>query len=177
MTESTPSLLRFLEGWIRVLGALALIAVLGLLLDWCANLPHFASETSAVAGLLSLGCGTLLEAYATVTFWKQGHGTPHPAFAPPHLVTAGPYRYSRNPLYLARITMLIGVSVLAGSIGILIATLLLVVGLQFVLIPREEVRLRGKFGVQYHQYQSRVPRWLISRGKIGATVSPKSRRR
>lgn len=174
MTDSSPTPWKLLAGWVKVLGALALIGLVGTVLDWFANLPRVSSLISFPVGLVVLSCGILLEAYATITFWKEGAGTPHPAFAPLRLVTQGPYRYSRNPLYVARIVMLTGISLAAGSPGISFLTLLLIVGLQFVIIPREEIRLRAKFGSSYCEYEDRVSRWVTltrknQRGALGET--------
>lgn len=76
------------------------------------------------------------------------------------LVTIGPYKYSRNPMYLAYVLMYLGISIFFGHM----ATLLLLIPCLFVLhyfaIEKEENYLKARFGEQYLTYRSRVRRWF-----------------
>lgn len=76
------------------------------------------------------------------------------------LATDGPFRYSRNPLYLAAIGVYLGVSLWINGL----APLLLLVPMAWVLhwgiVRREERYLAAKFGDAYREYQSRVARWF-----------------
>jgi protein-S-isoprenylcysteine O-methyltransferase Ste14 len=76
------------------------------------------------------------------------------------LVTDGPYRFSRNPVYLSFAIVYLGFSLLLNSAYILVM-LLIVVGLfDRFQIPREERYLRGVFGKEFESYSARVRRWL-----------------
>ncbi len=81
---------------------------------------------------------------------------------PVYLLTAGPYAYSRNPMYLSAGTIWTGWTLFYGSPAILIAcTVLCLVVTRFV--RREERDLEVAFGESYVEYKRRVPRWL---GKV-----------
>ena len=133
---------------------------LGLLVDLIVGLPRYSSLLSNSFGAVLIAGGLYLEGRATYVLWTLGGGTPNPAEPPKRLVTEGPYRFSRNPLYIARLLFLWGASLGLGSVGVLSASLLLVLGLHFVLLPREEGRLETRFGDSYDEYRRQVPRWL-----------------
>ncbi len=72
----------------------------------------------------------------------------------------GPYQFSRNPMYLGELVLWLGWVFFFGSVAVLIAFLLLVVLLNFQVVPREERELEAKFGDTYIRYKKRVPRWI-----------------
>lgn len=76
------------------------------------------------------------------------------------MVQSGPYRFSRNPIYLAFSLLMLGIACWRNSAWLL-ATLAAAVGLMsFVVIPREERYLQRRFGVEYLEYKAKVRRWL-----------------
>ena len=80
------------------------------------------------------------------------------------LVESGPYRFSRNPQYVADIAMLAGFAIFANSTYAWITCLLGMVW--FVLAPfTEEPWLRDQFGIEYDLYMKRVPRFLSFKGQ------------
>ena len=90
---------------------------------------------------------------------RQGGGGPGIAIAPERLVSAGPYRWVRNPMYLGHLIFLAGLALALGSwIG---AALLASHALWFHRRVREdEERLAGLFGEPYREYCRRVRRWV-----------------
>jgi protein-S-isoprenylcysteine O-methyltransferase Ste14 len=78
---------------------------------------------------------------------------------PSILITYGPYAYTRNPLYIAELTLWFGWATLFGSLVVLLGFVVLTVVIILV-VPREERGLERQFGETYRQYQARVPRWL-----------------
>jgi len=88
-------------------------------------------------------------------------GTPVPGNEPATaIVRAGPYRFSRNPIYLAFVVFQLGLALLVNSLSLVI-TLLPALGLiAFVVIPREERYLMERFPVEYAEYRESVRRWL-----------------
>jgi protein-S-isoprenylcysteine O-methyltransferase Ste14 len=78
---------------------------------------------------------------------------------PKLLMRRGPYAYSRHPMYLTELALWLGSAVLYGSIIVLAGFVALCVVVS-ILAPREERALEAKFGEAYHQYRTRVPRWL-----------------
>jgi protein-S-isoprenylcysteine O-methyltransferase Ste14 len=84
----------------------------------------------------------------------------------------GPFRYIRNPIYLAGITLLLGVSLLypTWEATDLLLPLLLLVYFHVVVIRIEEPALRKHFGPTYEEYCNRVPRWLPAPSSLSRTA-------
>ena len=76
------------------------------------------------------------------------------------LVTSGPYRFSRNPIYLGFVCLLIGFLFIFRTYWGLILSPLLIVFMNLLVIQHEEAYLEKKFGDVYTSYKSRVRRWL-----------------
>ena len=76
-----------------------------------------------------------------------------------HIVAGGPYRFSRNPIYLGMVLLQIGIGVWANSLWFIGLAALSVVLLTWGVISREERYLARKFGPQYSTYKDRVRRW------------------
>ena len=140
--------------------ALALLAALGLQRIAPIPLPAQDSQQTiqVIGGLLAeLGLAAavvcfVLFAWRRTTFIPEG--------TPSRLVIQGPYRVSRNPMYVSLVLSYVG---LAGVLLLPWALVLLplpLLALQRVLIPFEEARLRAEFGRDYERYCQRVRRWL-----------------
>jgi protein-S-isoprenylcysteine O-methyltransferase Ste14 len=76
------------------------------------------------------------------------------------IVRTGPYRFSRNPIYLAFILFVLGLSVWLNNLWLLVTLVLAVGVIAVVVIPREERFLERNFDDQYSSYKARVRRWL-----------------
>lgn len=86
--------------------------------------------------------------------------TPEPNGVASALLTMGPFRWTRNPLYLGLATLLACFSVGLDSAWMLLLVPVLVLLLDRLVIVREEARLRAQFGEAYAAYARRVRRWL-----------------
>jgi protein-S-isoprenylcysteine O-methyltransferase Ste14 len=91
--------------------------------------------------------------------WKVIKFDPDHLLTPDYLVTEGLYSYTRNPLYLADMTMWAGWTVLLGSIPVAVGLTALIVGLQLGL-RLEERGLARQFGDRWRRYAARTPRFL-----------------
>ena len=135
------------------------LAYLGTIIDSLLGLPTLSSKLAAVVGVILLLLGFLLRLWAVVHFYN--HRMRVISLEPQgSLVTAGPYRYSRNPLYLgANVFCFFGAGLLLGSPTALIMT---AVHLPFVnlIIRREERQLEQKFGERFRAYKKEVRRWV-----------------
>ena len=88
-------------------------------------------------------------------------GTPVPGNQPTTvIVQSGPYRFSRNPIYLAFSVLVLGIVCWLNSIWLLGTLLVAVSVMGFVVIPREERYLERRFGAEYLEYKAKVHRWL-----------------
>ena len=97
--------------------------------------------------------------WSVVTFKRAG--TPVPGGQPTTtIVGAGPYRFSRNPIYLAFSLFHLGIAVWVNSLWLLATLLAAATLISFVVIRREEAYLARKFGTQYLDYKVSVRRWL-----------------
>ena len=79
---------------------------------------------------------------------------------PTYLLTRGPYRFSRNPMYIAELMLWFGWAVFYGSIIICIALLVMAPLMNKRVVAREEHDLEARFGESYLEYKNRVPRWF-----------------
>jgi len=77
-----------------------------------------------------------------------------------YLLTRGPYAFSRNPMYLSELTLLLGWVLFYGSVAVWLAFVFWWAAFSFYLVPREERTIEARFGEAYRAYQARVPRWL-----------------
>lgn len=76
------------------------------------------------------------------------------------LATEGPYRISRNPIYLSGVILLLGVAVFLGSLTTFVFPVILFLLLDRIHIPDEEIQLEKEFGAEYLSYKRAVRRWL-----------------
>jgi protein-S-isoprenylcysteine O-methyltransferase Ste14 len=76
------------------------------------------------------------------------------------MVTEGPYRYSRNPMYVSLTLLYLGVALLINTLWIVLLVVPLLVVIQHGVIAREEAYLERKFGEEYLSYKARVRRWV-----------------
>jgi protein-S-isoprenylcysteine O-methyltransferase Ste14 len=93
-------------------------------------------------------------------FVVEGRGTPAPIAPTEHLVVGGPYRWTRNPGYIAVVGMLIGQALLFGSAAVLAYAGLIALAFHAFVVFYEEPTLRRTFGAEYDAYRRRVSRWL-----------------
>jgi protein-S-isoprenylcysteine O-methyltransferase Ste14 len=108
--------------------------------------------------MIAAGLPVLLDSFAR--FAIQGLGTPAPVAPPQRLVVSGLYRYVRNPMYVAVLSLIIGQALLFGSVALLEYGLVVWLGFFAFVLLYEEPTLREKFGQEYQDYCSRVPRWI-----------------
>jgi protein-S-isoprenylcysteine O-methyltransferase Ste14 len=134
-------------------------AYLGTIVDSFLRLPSFSSPIVAALGFVLISLGFLLRVWAAVHFY--GHQMRVISLEPQNsLVTTGPFRYSRNPLYLGgNVFCFFGAALLLGSPGALIMTALQLPLVNFM-IRREEKQLERKFGEEFRTYKKQVRRWL-----------------
>ncbi|HUB81911.1 MAG TPA: isoprenylcysteine carboxylmethyltransferase family protein [Bryobacteraceae bacterium] len=117
------------------------------------------SHLIGAAGVAFFVVGALLAGWAWMIFHRQGT-TRVPGEASTALVTLGPYKVTRNPMYVGLTLAYIGEAGIQRQI-VPLATLLLVLAYaNWVVIPIEENRLRAVFGPAYDSYRRKVRRWL-----------------
>jgi protein-S-isoprenylcysteine O-methyltransferase Ste14 len=110
---------------------------------------------------LPLCLGMFLLLWCVREFYVAGRGTLAPWDPPQHLVTTGPYRISRNPMYIGIVTILTGWCVLWDSRTLIVYTVFFLCGFHLRVLWFEEPWAARKFGAQWQEYRVRIPRWLF----------------
>jgi len=104
--------------------------------------------------------GLIIVFHCVFRFFKDGRGTLSPAVPTKQLVISGLYRYSRNPMYIGIMLILVGEVIFCSAINLLIYTILIFTAFNLFVIFREEPRLKRDFGEAYDNYQRKVRRWI-----------------
>jgi protein-S-isoprenylcysteine O-methyltransferase Ste14 len=112
-----------------------------------------------VVGVVFVLAGTAFLVHAFARFVTEGAGTPAPIAPTEHLVVGGVYRYVRNPMYLAVVTVIVGQALVLGQLGLLVYAS--AVGFAMAAFVRlyEEPTLRRRYGAEYDAYRRHVPGW------------------
>lgn len=108
--------------------------------------------------LMAAALPVLLESFAR--FALQGLGSPAPVFPTQHLIVKGFYRYVRNPMYVAVVSMVLGQGLLFGNLYLLIYGFFAWLVTFLFVLTYEEPTLRRTFGAEYDTYRANVPRWI-----------------
>jgi protein-S-isoprenylcysteine O-methyltransferase Ste14 len=127
---------------------------------WRMSPPLLGFFSLRVIGVLLIAGGlpVLLDSFGR--FALQGLGTPAPIAPPRHLVVTGLYRYMRNPMYVAVVSLIFGQGLLFGSVRVLEYGLAVWVGFHLFVLLYEEPALRAKFGDEYQEFCANVRRWI-----------------
>jgi protein-S-isoprenylcysteine O-methyltransferase Ste14 len=110
--------------------------------------------------LAVIALGAALYFWCLWVFATVGRGTPGPWDAPRRVVAEGPYRWVRNPIYIAALLVVVGEAWLFLSLPLLLYAGALAVSVHLFVIGYEEPTLRRRFGDEYAAYQRHVRRWI-----------------
>ncbi|MHB1083729.1 MAG: methyltransferase family protein [Thiobacillus sp.] len=124
-----------------------------------ASLPLELGAATHLLGWISVGIGLGLFGWTLWTFARH-RTTVNPYGGASTLCMSGPFRLSRNPIYLGDWFILAGVSLLLNTIWPLLFAPLIWIMLRFGVIRYEEAHLEAKFGNAYRDYTTRVRRWI-----------------
>ena len=98
--------------------------------------------------------------YALLHIGKIGLRDREPMQKPSNLVLVGPYRFTRNPIYLGNLLMLLGLVIVWSSIVTAFFFILVYIVFRYIFIKREEIILEEEFGDEYRDFKKRVKRWF-----------------
>ena len=119
-----------------------------------------AGETLQIfSGILLVVIGVIGTLLSVIKIVRIGDN-PDPTKPTSAIITAGPYRISRNPMYLSVALIYLGIGLGLGSLWIIIFFIPLIYSLQKIAIIPEEQYLESKFGDEYLNYKASVRRWL-----------------
>jgi protein-S-isoprenylcysteine O-methyltransferase Ste14 len=123
------------------------------------SFPDSVRLAARIAGFAILVAGILLALIAEIFFARAGTSA-IPIRPTKTIVTRGPYRFTRNPMYIALVLDYIGLALAVGYAWPLLFLPLVVLAVDRLVIPNEERYLEAKFGDSYRQYRQSVRRWL-----------------
>lgn len=127
---------------------------------WQLEPPFFGLLPLRIAGvvLILAGLPVLLDSFAR--FALEGLGTPAPVFPTSHLVVTGWYRYVRNPMYVAVVSIIVGQALLFGNVRVLEYGAAAWLVAHLFVLAYEEPKMRSTFAEEYKQFCANVPRWI-----------------
>ena len=124
------------------------------------NLPTLDVGAWRYTGLLLFAVGLAASCWCAFDFTVKGRGTPAPFDPPKRFVTAGLYRFVRNPMYVGGLLIVLGQFVYSQALVLLLYAAFLFLAFHTFVILYEEPTLRRTFGATYVECCALVPRWL-----------------
>ncbi|QEE30733.1 isoprenylcysteine carboxylmethyltransferase family protein [Terriglobus albidus] len=127
---------------------------------WQVQAPLAGIFAFRILGLLLMVAGlpVLLDSFAR--FAIQGFGTPAPVFPTRQLVVSGLYRYVRNPMYVAVVSLILGQGLFFGDLRVLEYGIAIWVAFHLFVLLYEEPTLRNTYGAEYDVFCVNVHRWI-----------------
>lgn len=119
-----------------------------------------AASPAAWEAIPIIAAGAALYMWCVWDFAAVGRGTPGPWDAPRRVVAVGPYRWVRNPIYVAALLVVLGEAWLFRSLPLLVYAGAMAAFFHLFVIGYEEPTLHRRFGSTYRLYQRTVPRWI-----------------
>jgi protein-S-isoprenylcysteine O-methyltransferase Ste14 len=116
-----------------------------------------------LVGIILLPIGMILVVwanYALLHIGKIGLRDREPMQRPSTLVLVGPYRCTRNPIYLGVLLMALGLTIIWSSLAMVFALVAIYIIFRYIFIKREEIILEEVFGDEYRDFRRRVGRWF-----------------
>jgi protein-S-isoprenylcysteine O-methyltransferase Ste14 len=122
--------------------------------------PRLPGLPPSLVGAELVALALILPVWAVVLFKRAGTDINPTSVANRELVTSGPYKLTRNPMYLGLVIVTLGTAIWVGAWPMFIAPFALFATLNWVHIPFEEAKMRRQFGATYDGYARRVRRWV-----------------
>jgi protein-S-isoprenylcysteine O-methyltransferase Ste14 len=129
-------------------------------ISWSLGWPKFPGLPLAPLGIALVAVAWIPPVWAIVLFRREGTEVNPTSPANRTLVTSGPYRFTRNPMYLGLVIVTLGIAVWVGAWPMFIAPIAVFATANWIHIPFEEDKMRRQFGATYDGYVRRVRRWV-----------------
>jgi protein-S-isoprenylcysteine O-methyltransferase Ste14 len=140
---------------------LPVVAVLlGVALDWVWDLGFSGGSSLSIALGAAATCGGVAILLSAFSVFRRIHQHPDPRKPTPAITRDGPYRFTRNPMYLAIALLQLGVGLVLDNAWILLLLVPVLLIIHYDAILPEERYLEQKFGEEYTRFKSSVRRWI-----------------
>lgn len=137
----------------------AVFLTLILILNFLLSPPRVISQQYWGVGIIVLVAGFMLMGWARQLFGKYKTPVRH-SEKPTRHVTEGPFRFSRNPMYVGGIIMFVGLAIAVGTWPFFLFPLFMAMILNSIYIPWEEQMMIDLFGDEFKQYMKKIRRWI-----------------
>lgn len=138
----------------------AIFVLLALLVSWFLGWREVSSLAFPLLGILLIIVGALIPVWALWIFRCAGTEVNPTSPANRKLIVEGPYRFTRNPMYLGLVLATLGIAFWIGPWPMFVAPVALFATANFVHIPYEEVKMGRQFGAAYANYVRHIHRWV-----------------
>ncbi|WP_407167338.1 methyltransferase family protein [Bradyrhizobium sp. ORS 111] len=129
-------------------------------LSWWLGWPALPGLPNPLLGIALVVIAFIAPVWAFVLFRREGTEIEPTSPTNRALVTSGPYRFTRNPMYSGLVLLALGIALWVGAWPMLIAPVAVFATANWVHIPFEEAKMRRQFGAAYDDYVARVRRWV-----------------
>jgi protein-S-isoprenylcysteine O-methyltransferase Ste14 len=134
--------------------------VAAVVISWFFGWPKVPGLPLAPLGITLVVIAWILPVWAIVLFRREGTEVEPTSPTNRKLIITGPYRLTRNPMYLGLVILTLGIAIWVGAWPMFAAPIALFATANWVHIPFEEAKMRRQFGAIYDNYVARVRRWL-----------------
>jgi protein-S-isoprenylcysteine O-methyltransferase Ste14 len=129
-------------------------------ISWSLGWPKIPGLPLALLGIALVVGALILPVWAILLFRREGTEVSPTSPSNRKVVVAGPYRLTRNPMYLGLVILTPGIAIWVGAWPMFIAPFAVFATANWVHIPFEEAKMRRQFGATYDDYVGRIRRWL-----------------
>jgi len=129
-------------------------------LSFVAGWPRLPGLRMISLGIVLIVIGIVLAVTAAMLFRRENTEINPTSATNRKLVTSGPFRFTRNPMYLSLVLVTLGIAFWVGAWPMFLAPLATFVTVKWFHIPFEEAKMRRQFGEAYDAYCGRVRRWI-----------------
>jgi protein-S-isoprenylcysteine O-methyltransferase Ste14 len=137
---------------------LIVLILIALAVDWPLQLPAVLQHRPTGVALIVIGLA--ISAWGVLTFRLQRAEVMPSSATHSTLVASGPFKFTRNPMYLGMVVIAIGAALVAGTWLMWLVPIIVFALDQFVIIPFEERSMERAYGEAFRDYKARVRRWL-----------------
>jgi protein-S-isoprenylcysteine O-methyltransferase Ste14 len=129
-------------------------------ISWWLGWPKVPGLPVVALGIAAVIGGLILTVWAIFFFRREGTEVSPTSPTNRKLVVAGPYRFTRNPMYLGLVILTLGIAIWVDALPMFSVPFAVFATANLVHIPFEEAKMRRQFGQTYDDYVARVRRWL-----------------